>query len=308
MPRKSKSKSAQKRKRSTNSMVEKIQIEKTINPRSTNSMILGMTLISLGLLVLVIGVILFFLYRREPQVDRSMSVPTVDETASASNARSIVLSGEAEGAQRVMVYLNGKILERNLKVDEGKFRYEYDFSDEGEYKFQAATVTGFPVRVRSELSQERVVAVDWSAPSSENVSLVYEKEIHDGAFSVAGTIDPNTTVVLKRGDNRYVAKSDDKGAFELKDVPLSGGENKFEVELRDEAGNKTVLDKGVTVAMRGDINGNGVTDIPEASGELSNALAYLAGNNAMKVFGLIAFALFAVNSTLVVLKVRSDLA
>ncbi len=309
MPRKPKSKSARGRKRSTtNSMVEKIQIEKTINPKSTNSMIVGMTLISLGILVLVVGVVLFFLYRREPQVDKSMPTPTVDEVASATNARSLVVKGSVDGSERVMIYVNERAVERNLRVEDGKFAYEYDFANEGEYRFQVASVTGFPVRMRSELSEQLLVDVDWSAPSSENVALVYEEEVHDGAFSVAGTIDPHTTVVLKRGENRYVAKSDEKGAFELKDVPLSGGENKFEVELRDEAGNRTVLDKGVVVAMRGDINGNGATDIPEASGELSDALAYLAGNKAMGLFGLTALVLFALNSTAVVLKVRKDLA
>lgn len=290
------------------SMVEKITIERSTDRKSMMSMIVGTALISLGVLMLVVGVVLVFLYRTEPKLDKSLPVPTVEKLPSETNDKTLTIKGKADRGNRVMIFVNDVVVEDNLKVVEGKFSYDYELVDEGDYKVQAAVVEGFPVRMRGDKSTLMVVAADWTAPSSD-VKLVYTNEISASAFTLRGTIEPDATIVLSHGDKKYVAKANSEGDFRLRNIPVSEGENKFDVELRDGAGNRTRLEKDVVVAMvPGSINGNGAQHLPEASGVLSDALAQMGANKLMAAFGLAAMLILVVNSAVVVSKLRRELA
>jgi hypothetical protein len=289
------------------SMVEKITIERSTDRKSMMSMIVGTTLISLGVLMLVVGVVLVFLYRTPPKVDKALAVPTVEKLPAATNDKSVTIKGKTD-AKRVMVFVNDQVVEDNLRVVDGKFSYEYEISDEGDYRIQAAVVEGFPVRLRGEKSALMVVAADWTAPSS-TTKLIYTNEISASAFTLRGTIEPDTTIVVSTGDKKYVAKSNSEGDFRLRNIPVVEGENKFDVELRDAAGNRTKLDKDIVVAMvPGSINGNGAHDLPESAGSLSEALAQLTANKLMVTFGLVALAVLIINSGIVVTKLRKEAA
>jgi hypothetical protein len=294
------------KKTAKSSMVEKITIERSTDRKNMMSMIVGTTLISLGVLMLVVGVVLVFLYRTPPKIDKSLPVATVEKLPGATNDKSVTIKGEAKDAKRVMIFVNDQIVEDNLKVENGKFTYEYEMEDEGEYKIQAAVIEGFPVRLRGDKSTLMVVVADWTAPSSDT-KLIYTREITASAFTLRGTIDPDTTIVVSTGDKKYVAKSNGEGEFRLRDIPVVEGENRFDVELRDAAGNRTKLDKDVVVAMVADgLNGNGVHELPESAGSLSDALTQLTGNRLMIAFGVLALTILAVNSALVVSKLRNE--
>lgn len=286
-------------------MSEKLVVE--VEERSIWSVFAGMVMVFLGIMLVVAGIVAVFLYRGEPKLDKALPKPELTALPNDTNTNAIMLRGEVDKSiKRVAVYVNDKEVDGAVWVDNGSFRYEYSVEKEGLYRFQASSISGFPIRKRSERTDIMAVNVDWTAPS-KIVSYDYKSDVDTEKLTVKGEAEPLSTLVFSAKGDKHVVKVDKDGKF-LATLPLSIGENTFDVEVRDSAGNSVKAEKPV-IAMRttGSLNGNGATDgpdLPEASGELEAAMAFLLGNKLMSTFGLLALFALILNSAIVLAKVR----
>lgn len=274
-------------------MVEKLKVE-TNEGEGMASMIVGTVLVALGILLFVVGVVMFVLYYLPPREDRNIVKPTITELPESTNSAKIVVKGQSD-YEKVMVWVNDELVNGNVKVDAGSFSFEYPVSSEGNYKIEAAALKGFPIRLRSEKTSPKTVAIDWTAPSKD-VKFVYNKEVDTKTFTVKGKAEPKSIVVLKDGSKEYKGNVNDKGEFEIKNIPLTLGNNSFDVTLADKAGNSVRLDSGVKVVYAmGDINGDGATDLPESAGLLENEGIYKLGNTLITFFGITSLIVLGIN-------------
>jgi hypothetical protein len=284
-------------------MLEKVEITQP-EQEGMLSMIIGTVLVALGILLLVVGIVMFVLYYLPPREDRNVSKPVLFELPVYTNTAKLVLKGESE-TDKVMVWVNDELVNGTLKVEDKKFELEYPISTEGIYKVEVSALKGFPVRLRSEKTSPVIVNIDWSAPS-KNVSFKYEKEVDRKVVTIKGKGEANTVITLKRNDKEYSAKTDDNGNFEIKNIPLVEGGNAFSAVVKDLAGNSTRIDTTIRVIYAsGDINGGGATDLPESAGLLSNEMAYKLGNTLLTFFGITSLMVLGINMYAVKRKLNS---
>lgn len=284
-------------------MLEKVEITQP-EQEGMLSMIIGTVLVALGILLLVVGIVMFVLYYLPPREDRNVSKPVLYELPVYTNTAKLVLKGESE-TDKVMVWVNDELVNGTLKVENKKFELEYPISTEGIYKVEVSALKGFPVRLRSEKTSPVIVNIDWSAPS-KNVSFKYEKEVDRKVVTIKGKGEANTVITLKRNDKEYSAKTDDNGNFEIKNIPLVEGGNAFSAVVKDLAGNSTRIDTTIRVIYAsGDINGGGATDLPESAGLLSNEMSYKLGNTLLTFFGITSLMVLGINMYAVKRKLNS---
>ncbi|KKR06238.1 MAG: Modifier protein of major autolysin LytC [candidate division WS6 bacterium GW2011_GWF2_39_15] len=286
-------------------MSEKIVVE--TEERSIWSVFAGMVMVFLGIMLVIVGIIALLLYRVDPKLDKTLPVPALTVLPANTSAHALTIRGSVEKEiKRVAVYVNDKEVENAVWVDNGNFKYEYQIDKEGNYKLQVASISGFPIRKVSEKSAVMAVNVDWTAPAKD-VAVGYKKEVDTKTLSVTGKTEAFATVVVYNNDAKYIGKADKDGKFSVS-VPLAMGQNNFDIEVRDEAGNSVKLDQPIVATrVSGSINGNGSTtgpDLPESAGELEAAMAFLAGNKLMSTFGLLALIVLLANGSLVALKMR----
>lgn len=306
-------------------MIDKVNDKMTPREDSFLARLIGTGLIVLGVLFVILAIVVVALSTREATVNKDLPVPTI-EAPRATNDDQIRVSGETEDNGTVMFWVNGEEhADTATADDEGNYEIRFEAEDEGEYRFQAAYVKGFPLRQRSERSDEIKVRVDRTPPSTE-VKLDYEKVVSGNKMTIKGNTEPNTTVIVELDGREYTTKSDENGDFTIEGILLLEGENSLVVFLEDEAGNRVELDNEVVVehVPGGDLNGDGIRDIgvdldgdgipdadtgtelPEAAGELEAALDFFFGNRLMLTFGLIALAVFAINTGFVATKLRKE--
>lgn len=286
-------------------MSEKLVVE--VEERSIWSVFAGMVMVFLGIMLVVVGIVALLLYRVEPKLDKSLPTPVLTTLPQYTSSHAITIRGSVDKSiKRVSIYVNDKEVESSVWVDNGNFRYEHPIDEEGLYRLQASSISGFPVRKRSERTPIMAVNVDWTAPSKD-VNLVYSKEIDVDKLKVTGSAEPFSTLVFVKGGSKYVVKADKDGKFSTS-LPLEVGNNSYDIEVRDEAGNSVKANSPVVASrIAGSINGNGSSvkpDLPEASGELEAAMKFLQENRMMNTFGLVALMLLVLNSALVMGKVR----
>jgi hypothetical protein len=260
--------------------------------------------VGFGLIIALVGG--FVVSKLPYRVDPNLPIPTLDSISEYTNQDSLDLSGSALPGETVVLYKDGDRTGTTAETDaDGEFTFKDTvLEDEGDVTFEAAVTRGGIFKRRSEFSNEVSAVVDWSPPSSV-VSLEYEEETATGTTTVTGTAEPDTTVILEGDINTYEAETGGDGTFEVEVSDLEQGSNEFTIRVKDKAGNEVVASSMVTIAYasNGDLNGPGVAvgpdgkPLPESAGELEAALAFLAGNNLMLVFGLLALAAFGVSST-----------
>lgn len=292
--------------KSTKKMAPKVQVKKLkgTSKESVFSMIVGTVLVALGLLLFVSGVVTIVLYNLPARENFDISKPTLSALPAVTNQKSLVISGFSE-YKKVAVWVNDEVVAKNLSVNNGEFAIEYPVEKEGSYKIEVASVDGFPIKHRSEKLVASVL-IDWTAPSND-VKFSYKKEVDVKAFTLSGTVESNATVVLKKSDREYSSVADEFGKFSIKNIPLSVGKNKFEVSLKDNAGNVAKIDSPVVVAyVVGDLNGNGAStsELPVSSGLFSNQSSYVVGNMLMQIFGIVALLAFVINGSIVAFKLK----
>jgi len=292
------------------SMLEKTEVQ-TYGSSSEDKPVIGKMIafafIIFGLIVLISVGILLIVTRISPRVDKDIAKTVIYSIPDATNEETVTIEGVALGVNRVMLFVNDKAQGSLIKVDkEGKYVYEYEFPSEGEYKFETAGVQGSIIRSRGEKSDPVYTVYDTTAPSGE-VELKYDQEVTGDTIDISGKAEPDSEVVLKKGDKTYSGQADENGDFTIQDVPLDSGENKFTVEIKDAAGNTTITSDTVDV-NRASVNGSGAqtssANLPESAGELDEAMSQLFQNGFMMVIALVALALFILNSGIVLVKAR----
>jgi hypothetical protein len=285
-------------------MSEKIVVKRRDHEMA--SRIVGTIFIIVGIILVGLGIYSFVTYKAEPELDENLTTPVLRELSDATNDKKIELSGEAEGVDKVRIFLNDVLLE-TVKTEDGRFEYIWEVEDEGIYTIALDGLKGFPRQRKSKSSETTFLTIDWTAPSP-TISLEYPTEVVKKAFLVQGTIDPNTTLFLKRGTQSFSAVSDSDGYIEVVVDLLDEGKNVFGLVLQDEAGNETVPEEKVriTYSPSAHINGDGVQgvadEIPEAAGNLEEAMQEVFGNNLMLYFGLIAMLVMVFTSVVLVKK------
>lgn len=305
---------------SNESMTQKVNQSSVFEEDSLLARVIGLGLVALGVVFVILAIVVVYLSRQAPELDREVQVPTVVVEKTDIKDESVQVRGKAPKDEKVAIYLNGQQQDLLAEVDgDGNYSYNLEVTKEGRNEIQAATVVGFPNKRRSDLSQKIIVNADFTAPST-NAELNYDPVVTNGVLNMTGKIDPNTKITVESGDEKYSAQSDAEGNFALNDIKVEAEEESFDIVLEDKAGNRRELARKVDVTYpayaehaNGDLNGDGVTtgvngtstQIPEASGELTEALQTVFGNNLMSMFALIAIGVFLVNSGVVALKLSS---
>lgn len=289
-------------------MSEKITLQKKDHEMA--SRVVGTIFIIVGTILVGLGIYSFVTYKTEPELDESLITPVLSELSSVTNDKIVELSGVAEDVSKVRIFLDDVLLE-TMKVEDGKFEYQWEVGDEGIYAISVDGLKGFPRQKRSEISGFTFLTIDRTPPSS-NISLEYPVEVVMESFLVEGIIDPNTILLLKRGTQTYSGVSDEDGNIELVIGLLDEGKNVYTILLQDEAGNETVPEEKVriTYSPSAHINGDGVqgisTEIPEASGNLSEAMMEVFNNQLMMFFGLLAILSMFITSTILIRKTKKN--
>lgn len=292
-------------------MTEKTEptvVNKDDNQVSIVAKIIALSLIIFILLVAIVLGLIMLVTRFSPKIDKSLSKPELSQEITSTNSSKFVLTGKAIKDGNVMIYVNGKPEISLEKVDkDGNFDYDYTFTGEGSYKFEASNVKGLIIRTQSELSDPLSVNYDITPPS-EDIQLTYSNEIVNDNFSLSGKAEPNSKIVVKGSSKEiFETTSDDQGNFELNNIPVIAGENVFTIEISDEAGNLRIISEAVKV-NKADINGNGVAtaNLPTAAGEFDKAMEILTFNNMLVGGSLIALLVFIVNMGVVSIKLKKE--
>ncbi|MCK9369074.1 Ig-like domain-containing protein [Candidatus Dojkabacteria bacterium] len=285
-------------------MTKKLEV-KSSKEEGMFSMVMGTVIVALGILLFVSGVVMLVLYNLPPREDAALVTPIVTQLPKESNLKEIVVKGTSEYS-KVMIWVNDSVVNKNVEVKDGSFEYAIPQTAEGGYKVEVAAINGFPLRHRSLKSSTQVITLDWTAPKSD-ILFSYTKNTDLKKISVSGVAEPDVTVVLQKNGKEYFAQSDSNGKFKVKNVPLVEGKNNFTVVLRDAAGNTTRADQKVSVIYAsGNIDGDGVSTLPNSAGSLEDAAVFLMQNKLMSIFGLMALAGLVGSSAFVIRKVRHE--
>lgn len=275
----------------------------------------GVVFILLGLFLILFLIGGFIISKLPYRVDPNLPIPTLKNIDTPTNKTSIDIPGTVLPGEEIVLYIDDSRYSEIVTADkDGRFEFiNVPLEEEGDVRFEAAVVRGGLLKRRSELSNILSLVVDWTPPST-SIAMEYSKDVTTDTTTVSGTAEPNSIVVLENESGVYLGYVDADGTFTITDLPLIEGTNTFAVKIRDTAGNEVITSDIVEIAYAvsvGDLNGPGVTIgpdgsvLPESSGELAAALEFLAGNNAMSIFGLIALATFGASSALVMRKARA---
>ena len=279
-------------------MSEKIVVQKRDHEKV--SRIVGTIFITVVAILVGLGVYSFITYKGEPELNQELKTPVLRELSSVTDDKIVELSGTAEGVDKVRIFVNDAVI-NTVKAEDGKFSYDWEIEDEGIYTLSVDGLSGFPKQKKSEMSEITFLTVDWTPPSSK-VSFDYPEESSKEAVTVKGIIDPDTTLLLKRGTQSFAEISDEEGNISVEIELVDEGKNVFSMILQDEAGNQITLDEKIriTYSPSGSVNGDGTTDseIPEAAGNLTDAMNEILNNRLMVVFGILALATMTITTVI----------
>ena len=271
------------------SMLSKVEIKKP-QDQERISRIVGTIFIVLGVLLISFGIYSFIKYNRNPEMNTTYESPVMVGVNELTNEDSVVIRGSASGYDQVFIYVDGEEIERVKVAKDGSYEYTVNLVDEGKYAITVAGVKGFPKRYISPVSETLYVTIDKTAPTISKIK--YPTEVGTETFSLTGVVEPNAEVTVKRGTGLYRATCDENGNFKISGIVLEAGPNVFNIELKDEAGNETKVEEKVRViySENSSVNGEAVNDtsIPQAAGELDEAMSVLLGNKLMILFGILA--------------------
>ena len=288
---------------SKDSMVSKVEIRE--KRESSLSRLIGTLFIVFGLLLIGYGIFSYIKNNKNPQLDESLSSPSIADTVTAVNGENMVVKGIAEGFKNAQVYIDNELVGTAKIGKDGNFEFIQKIEDEGKYIVSVSAIKGFLKKIVTPKSDPIIVSVDRTAPELSKIN--YSKEVGTETFALSGEAEPGSKVVVKRGTDIYEAEVGNDGKFVLKDISLrEEGSNVFSVVLKDEAGNSKEVEEKVSVVYSKDssVNGNAVidSDLPVAAGELQLALSILKDGQIMGIIGILALIAFLASSGIVIYK------
>lgn len=172
--------------------------------------------------------------------DTTLSAPIIDPLPEATNSAELTVSGFAQEAQNVKIYL-GDLVVGEVKPEAGSFEYNDLSLKNGENKISAKSVF---LGKESDFSNTETVIFDKEEPKLEIETPVEGQTISvNNRVRVIGQTDKDSQVYA----NGFLGSTDSEGKFEVT-VPLVEGENTIEVKAIDEAGNS--VSKSVKVNFR----------------------------------------------------------
>lgn len=274
-----------------------------LNPQDPHrSDFLSGTFVIAGLTVVALVILVFTISKIPYRVDPDLPIPTLDSIDAYTNNETVDITGDGVPGEKIVLYINGKLQTKTATVDKyGTFQFsDVSATQEGEYKYEVATVQGSILKKRSELSNKAVVIVDRTSPSKD-IEFFYPEETDIDEAIISGIAERKSYIILKREEDIYETKTDNEGKFEFSNIPLKEGKNTFFVSIKDEAGNEVTLSNNVIVAYTpGEVNGDGASsELPESAGELEKALDVILNQKLMLILGVLSIAAFAGSSIIV---------
>ncbi|MDD3661609.1 MAG: Ig-like domain-containing protein [Candidatus Dojkabacteria bacterium] len=270
--------------------------------------VFGVLFILIGLVLVAVLIGGFIISRLPYRVDPNLPIPTLDSVEPFTGEDTITVRGAVLPGETVALYIDDERYSDTVETNEdGEFEFiDLELEEEGDIAFETAVVRGGLFKRRSELSNEVITTVDWTAPSPE-IALEYNENADASTTNISGTTEPNATIIVQGPADQYEATADEEGNFTVSDIALIEGSNEFTVRVRDQAGNEVLAQEKAIIAFAGAgaINGDGATDsrspesLPESAGELERAMEILAGNKLMAFIALTAIAAFAGSSSVV---------
>lgn len=158
------------------------------------------------------------------------AVPRFSESLVATKSAQISVSGVADGGVSVEIYQDDLLLGTTIASNDGSFKFAVTLNS-GANQFQALAAS--PTGKKSAKSEGYVITYS-NKPPKLNLAAKDRDTIKDNPFAIAGSTDPNTSVVVN--DHQAIVNSD--GTFTYL-VSLSNGDNKIKVVVTDQAGNQT---------------------------------------------------------------------
>lgn len=162
----------------------------------------------------------------------SMGTPTIAKIKTPTNQKKIAIDGtSAYDNSKVRIFRNNDSLNEVVADKDGKFSAEIELT-EGSNKIKATSTND---KGRTQTSSEVEVVLDLIAPK---LDLDQPKSPTDSdKFTLTGKSEKNAKVVVYLGDKELKQAQVKKESFEIKDLPLNEGENKFTVKAIDEVDN-----------------------------------------------------------------------
>lgn len=170
--------------------------------------------------------------------------PQLSPLPQATNSATIKIDGIASKDLQVEVFLNNDLVNKSTPDENGKFTIEALRLNEGQnlVKAREKDKTG----KTGEFSEEITIIYDKEPPKLElsqpSDNQVFSKDTK--TIIVAGKSEGSTHITV----NGFWAVIDNNGNFSYT-LSLTNGENKIKVEAADDAGNKTTIERKVTLSQ-----------------------------------------------------------
>ncbi len=159
--------------------------------------------------------------------------PTIISRNTATNSALFELSGTAENAEKIRIYLNSEIISTVIPNSDQSFGSTFSLK-KGENIIKVKAIS--PSRKESPFSNTLTVLYDDTLPSliilKPNDGETFEKT--DSPILIAGKTEPDAILTI----NSLQAIVDNQGNFEYS-LPLKDGDNEIKIITRNKFGNKT---------------------------------------------------------------------
>lgn len=162
----------------------------------------------------------------------SLGTPTIAKIKTPTNQKAIIIDGNsAFNNSKIKIIRNNDSIKEVVADKAGKFSAEIELI-EGSNKIKATSTNN---KGRTQTSSEVEVVLDFTAPK---LDLDQPKSpTESDKFTLTGKSEKNAKIIIYSGDKELNNSKIESESFEIKDIALNKGENKFTVKAVDEADN-----------------------------------------------------------------------
>lgn len=172
----------------------------------------------------VISIILIIIF--------SAGTPSLADMKSPTNQKNLTVSGNTSYKNsNIKVYLNGEVAKEMKANDKGDFSASVELK-EGSNKIKASATND---KNKTKTSTESEVIYDITPPDFSFDQP--QTPTSSDKFTLKGKSEKNAQIVIYSADKEVKKTKVTKDSFEIKDINLNEGENKFTVKAIDEADN-----------------------------------------------------------------------